>query len=46
VNDNYNHTDTGCELHPACLSCPLPRCKYDDPKYQKASSRQVKKVSQ
>ena len=21
--------DTGCEVAPACLACPLPRCKYD-----------------
>ena len=21
--------DTGCELAPACLTCPLPTCKYD-----------------
>ena len=26
----------GCDVHPACLSCPLPRCRYDDPAgYQK-----------
>ena len=24
-----NYADTGCSVHPACLSCPLPRCKYD-----------------
>ena len=23
--------DHGCDLHPSCLSCPLPRCRYDDP---------------
>lgn len=23
--------DTGCDLAPACLSCPLPRCRYDEP---------------
>ena len=23
--------DTGCDLHPSCLSCPLPKCRYDDP---------------
>jgi hypothetical protein len=21
--------DEGCELHPACLTCPLPKCKHD-----------------
>lgn len=23
--------DTGCDLHPRCLSCPLPHCRYDLP---------------
>lgn len=23
--------DDGCDLHPACLTCPLPRCRYDEP---------------
>ena len=23
--------DDGCEYAPACLTCPLPRCKHDDP---------------
>lgn len=21
--------DDGCEVHPSCLSCPLPTCKWD-----------------
>lgn len=25
------YTDTGCELAPKCLECPLPVCKEDDP---------------
>lgn len=28
-DDTYR--DTGCELAPACLTCPLPRCRYDEP---------------
>ncbi len=23
--------DDGCEVAPHCLTCPLPRCRYDDP---------------
>lgn len=23
--------DTGCDLAPSCLNCPLPRCRYDYP---------------
>ena len=23
--------DTGCEVAPKCLECPLPQCRYDDP---------------
>lgn len=28
--------DNGCSLYPGCLSCPLPRCRYDLPHGQKA----------
>ncbi|HQW51290.1 MAG TPA: helix-turn-helix domain-containing protein [Tepidiformaceae bacterium] len=24
-----DYADTGCDLYAACLSCPLPRCRYD-----------------
>lgn len=30
-SDDYLYEDTGCEAAEQCLSCPLPRCKYDDP---------------
>lgn len=32
--DNLNvedFPDTGCNLAPKCLTCPLPRCKHDLP---------------
>jgi transposase-like protein len=25
------YQDTGCDVHPSCLSCPLVRCRYDEP---------------
>lgn len=25
------YRDDGCDVAPACLRCPLPACKYDDP---------------
>ena len=25
------YADNGCDLYPSCLSCPLPRCRYDEP---------------
>lgn len=25
------YVDTGCEVAPRCLECPLPRCKYEEP---------------
>ncbi len=25
------YIDTGCEVSPSCLNCPLPVCKYDAP---------------
>lgn len=27
--DEANWRDTGCEVAPACLECPLPQCRYD-----------------
>jgi len=27
----FPYRDTGCEVAPSCLKCPLPQCKYDDP---------------
>ncbi len=29
--ENAKWQDTGCELAPSCLECPLALCKYDDP---------------
>jgi Helix-turn-helix domain of resolvase len=25
------YRDDGCDIHPQCLTCPLPRCRYEDP---------------
>lgn len=25
------YADSGCDLYPSCLSCPLPKCRYEDP---------------
>lgn len=30
-----SYRDTGCDLAPACLECPLNLCKYDDPNWGK-----------
>jgi len=29
--EHTHYADTGCDLHPSCLSCPLVRCRYDEP---------------
>ena len=29
--ENLEYRDSGCDLYPSCLHCPLPRCRYDDP---------------
>ena len=26
-----SYADTGCDIHPSCLTCPLERCRYDAP---------------
>jgi len=30
-NQDSHPADTGCQLAPSCLSCPLPECYYDNP---------------
>lgn len=27
--ENFDYHDDGCEVAPACLSCPLPVCRFD-----------------
>lgn len=27
--EHTSYRDEGCELHDACLTCPLPRCRHD-----------------
>ena len=29
--ERTGYHDDGCEIHPQCLTCPLPRCRYDEP---------------
>jgi hypothetical protein len=29
--ENTAYADTGCDLYPSCLRCPLPRCRYEEP---------------
>jgi hypothetical protein len=26
-----DYADTGCDLYSSCLTCPLPRCRYEEP---------------
>ena len=27
--ENVDYVDTGCDLYPSCLKCPLPQCRYE-----------------
>lgn len=29
--ENSEYRDEGCDLFASCLTCPLPRCRYDEP---------------
>ena len=29
--EKTRYRDTGCNLHPKCLTCPLAVCRYDEP---------------
>ena len=30
--EDTEYRDTGCSLAPSCLACPLPQCRYDEPR--------------
>ena len=30
--EGITYRDTGCEVSPRCLNCPLPVCKHDNPR--------------
>ena len=32
TNEYVNWKDGGCDLHPSCLECPLPRCIEEEPR--------------
>ncbi len=29
--EETRYRDDGCDIHPNCLTCPLPRCRYEEP---------------
>src|SRR3972149_4544300 len=29
--EEIQYRDDGCDIHSHCLTCPLPRCRYDEP---------------
>ena len=29
--EHTHYVDTGCSLHSSCLTCPLARCRYEEP---------------
>ena len=29
--EHIEYRDEGCDLFASCLTCPLPRCRYDEP---------------
>ncbi len=31
--------DEGCSIHSSCLSCPLPKCRYDEPGWRQREER-------
>ncbi len=40
--EQQSYADTGCEVSGACLSCPLPQCKFDDPAWYREFRRQTR----
>jgi DNA-binding NarL/FixJ family response regulator len=32
IPDDINWKDTGCEIYPSCLNCPLDKCMEEEPR--------------
>ena len=37
--EHFPYRDNGCEVSQSCLSCPLPKCKHDDPGWLRSYRR-------
>ena len=40
-----SYGDVGCDIHPSCLTCPLPQCRYDDPGWLQREEREQRDVA-
>lgn len=40
--EEYPYRDEGCQLSPSCLSCPLPRCRYDEPESRRDPGKELR----
>ena len=42
IPEFFHYEDTGCEVSDACLECPLPQCKFDDPLWFRRNQQMAK----
>lgn len=42
VPELTHYRDEGCTVWHACLSCPLPRCVYDDPRQGRGAKTRMR----
>ncbi len=40
--EQTGYRDDGCYIHPKCLTCPLPRCIYDEPDGGRAMLKEMR----
>ena len=40
--EHVEYRDSGCDMFPSCLRCPLPRCRYDEPGGARAMLNRVR----
>jgi hypothetical protein len=43
--ERTHYEDAGCEVWHACLSCPLPRCIYEEPRRGSAALKGLRDAS-
>ena len=44
IPEIYPYPDDGCEASSSCLTCPLPKCKHDDPIWYKQEQKKLRNI--
>ena len=44
--EGLSYADNGCDIHPHCLTCPLPVCRYDVPERSQRGKMRLDEINE